>query len=325
MRRIEPVLVVPLLADRGESVLQDQLTGSNVIGADGCSHCADVALASRALKQLDEPSTRVPLPAVGRLDRVPDLDHAGGIGWTVVTGPADGQHALRVPNHTGDPPCAARVVQNLRTSSAPYSTPLGTSEVAGHRYSGGRVRRSQVAASKGVQRGRTQLHDPNSSHLARRGIPSLIDVGHLPTIPDTARDQKASSRIAGTRSLTDQGSAYGQASLTGNPVSSHSVYDAGDDGGRDLVDGSRVWRPAFPVGEEQMRGPDQRGSERVHVGIGRDAAQVPLGGEVGGDHDRCLTQERDTGGPGLAQPGTQGVARDDQTDDCHRDRLEQVY
>jgi len=197
---------------------------SNVIGADGCSHCADVALASRALKQLDEPSTRVPLPAVGRLDRVPDLDHAGGIGWTVVTGPADGQHALRVPNHTGDPPCAARVVQNLRTSSAPYSTPLGTSEVAGHRYSGGRVRRSQVAASKGVQRGRTQLHDPNSSHLARRGIPSLIDVGHLPTIPDTARDQKASSRIAGTRSLTDQGSAYGTITVALNSAVTCSTH-----------------------------------------------------------------------------------------------------
>ena len=46
-------------------------------------------------------------------------------------------------------------------------------------------------------------------------------------------------------------------------------YDAGEDRGHDLVDGSGLGRGAFPVGEQQMSGPDQRRSERVDVGVER--------------------------------------------------------
>ncbi len=73
-----------------------------------------------------------------------------------------------------------------------------------------------------------------------------------------------------------------------------------------------------------MPGPDQRGSECVDVGIGRNVAQFALGGEVGGDHGRGLRQDRDaTGWPGLAQPDAQVIPEDDEAYDRHGDRPEQ--
>ena len=77
------------------------------------------------------------------------------------------------------------------------------------------------------------------------------------------------------------------------PPPSCTIRLPGDDRGHDLADGSGLRRGGLPVGEQQVPGPDQRGSERVDVGVRRDPAQVTLGGEVGGDHGRGLGEERD--------------------------------
>jgi SAM-dependent methyltransferase len=74
-----------------------------------------------------------------------------------------------------------------------------------------------------------------------------------------------------------------------------------------------------------MPGPDQRGRERADVGIGRDAAQFALGGEVGGDHGRGLGQDRDAGQPGLTQPGAQVIPEGDEGDDFQGDGPEQGH
>jgi len=100
-------------------------------------------------------------------------------------------------------------------------------------------------------------------------------------------------------------------------------HGAGDDRGHDLIDGSRLRRGAFPAGEQQVPGPDQRGREHLDVGVGRDSAQFPFGGEVGGDHGRGFREDRDAGRPGLAQPGAQVIAEDEQADDLQGDRPEQ--
>jgi len=58
-------------------------------------------------------------------------------------------------------------------------------------------------------------------------------------------------------------------------------------GGQDRGEGPRygggLWC-AVGVGEQQVRGADQGGGERADIGVGRDAAQIALGGEVVGDH-----------------------------------------
>jgi hypothetical protein len=66
------------------------------------------------------------------------------------------------------------------------------------------------------------------------------------------------------------------------------------------MDRFRLWRGAFPVGEQQVPGPDQGGCERIDVGVCRDAAKLPLDGQVRGDHGRGLRHDRQTGQPGLA-------------------------
>jgi hypothetical protein len=60
----------------------------------------------------------------------------------------------------------------------------------------------------------------------------------------------------------------------------------------------------------------------VHVGVRRDAAEVPLGGEVGGDHPHGLRDHRQADRPGRPQPGAQFVPERDEREDRHGDRLE---
>lgn len=57
-------------------------------------------------------------------------------------------------------------------------------------------------------------------------------------------------------------------------------HDAGYDRGHDLVDDSGFAGRAVPAGEQQTPGPDQHGCKRVAVGIRRDTAEFPLGGQV---------------------------------------------
>jgi len=96
-----------------------------------------------------------------------------------------------------------------------------------------------------------------------------------------------------------------------------------EDRGHHLGDGCGLRRVCLPVGEQPVPGTDQDGAERVDVGIGRDAAQVPLRGEVGRDHHHGLGQHRNAGRPVPAQPGAQRVAEVDEGDDRHRRRPEQ--
>jgi anti-sigma B factor antagonist len=84
--------------------------------------------------------------------------------------------------------------------------------------------------------------------------------------------------------------------------------DAGDDRSHDLADGLGRWRGAVPAGEQQVRGSEQGGRERADVGVGGDAAQVALGGEIGREHSRGLGQQRDarrigTGSRRASPPG----------------------
>jgi len=80
-------------------------------------------------------------------------------------------------------------------------------------------------------------------------------------------------------------------------------HDAGNDRGHHLAAGASLRRSASPVGEQQVPGPDQGGSERVYVGIGRDAAQVAVCDEIGADHGGGFRRQRDACRPGPAQPG----------------------
>lgn len=102
------------------------------------------------------------------------------------------------------------------------------------------------------------------------------------------------------------------------------MHDARDHRSDHLVDGVNFWRRAFAAGEEQVPGPDQRGRERVDVSVRRDAAQVALDGEVGGDHARRFCYERNARRGGLAQPGAQVVSEDQEGDDRNSDGGEQL-
>ena len=66
------------------------------------------------------------------------------------------------------------------------------------------------------------------------------------------------------------------------------------------------------------------GRERVDVGAGGDAAEIPLGGQVRGDHGGDFRRDRHAGRDGLAQPGAQVVPEDEEADDLHGDRPELV-
>lgn len=55
------------------------------------------------------------------------------------------------------------------------------------------------------------------------------------------------------------------------------MHNAGDDRSHDLADGASLRRGAFPVGEEHVPGPDQRGCEGVDVGPGPDVLDVGCG------------------------------------------------
>jgi len=67
----------------------------------------------------------------------------------------------------------------------------------------------------------------------------------------------------------------------------------------------------------------QHQREGSDVGVGGDAAQVLLGGQIGRDHDGGLAQERDTARrPGVPQPSAQVIPEGDQPDDRDRYRPE---
>ena len=99
-------------------------------------------------------------------------------------------------------------------------------------------------------------------------------------------------------------------------------HDACDDRCHDLEDGFSPRRGSFAVRKQQVPGPDERRSERVDVGIRRDAAEFPLDGEIGGDHDCGFRQDRDAGRSGFAQPNAQVITRDDEADNNQCDRAE---
>src|SRR4051812_3015799 len=75
---LEPVLVVPLLADLDESVLQDEVSGSDVVGADRRADGAHSRLVRRTAEQRHQCGTRIALPSVGWVDGAADLDHPDG-------------------------------------------------------------------------------------------------------------------------------------------------------------------------------------------------------------------------------------------------------
>ncbi len=88
-----------------------------------------------------------------------------------------------------------------------------------------------------------------------------------------------------------------------------------EDRGHHLSNCASLRRAPFRSTNCRCPAPDQGESEHVDIGIGHDAAQVALDGEVGGDHGGGVCRQRDTGRPGLAQPGAQLVAEDDEGDD----------
>lgn len=105
-----------------------------------------------------------------------------------------------------------------------------------------------------------------------------------------------------------------------------SLYDIRDNRGDDLANGIGIRRDALPVREQQVSGPDQRECQRVDIGVGGDAPQLTLVGQVAGEHGARLGQDRDpTGRTGLSQPGAQLVPEYDEPDDRHGDRVEQVH
>lgn len=88
-----------------------------------------------------------------------------------------------------------------------------------------------------------------------------------------------------------------------------SCTTPGDDRRHDRADGCRLRRSALPVGEQQVPAPISVGASVSTSASAVIRPSFPLGVEVGGDHGRGPSQYRDTGRPGLAQPGAQVVHR----------------
>jgi hypothetical protein len=71
-------------------------------------------------------------------------------------------------------------------------------------------------------------------------------------------------------------------------------------------------------------GAHQGRGERADVGVGGDAAEIPLGGEVVADHGGGLGEQGDPGSGGGSQSGAELVAGDHQADECQVLRCEQL-
>jgi hypothetical protein len=99
--------------------------------------------------------------------------------------------------------------------------------------------------------------------------------------------------------------------------------DGGDDRGHDPADGRGIRLGRVDVGEEQVGGAHQGRGERADVGVGREAAELPLGGEVAADHGGGLRQQREPGAGGGPQPGPELVTGDHQADERQVLRCEQ--
>src|SRR5579859_5397281 len=76
------------------------------------------------------------------------------------------------------------------------------------------------------------------------------------------------------------------------------------------------------VGPKQVRPTDEQDGQRVDVGGDGDPTQSPLGREIGGDHLRRLSQERDAGWSGQAEPLEQRRPAADEGDDPPDSRIE---
>jgi Flp pilus assembly protein protease CpaA len=99
---------------------------------------------------------------------------------------------------------------------------------------------------------------------------------------------------------------------------------AAENRGHHRGDGFGVRLGAFPVHGQQVGGADERERERVDVSAGGDAAEIPLGGQVRGDHGGDFRRDRHAGRDGLAQPGAQVIPEDEEADDLYGDRPELV-
>jgi SAM-dependent methyltransferase len=67
-------------------------------------------------------------------------------------------------------------------------------------------------------------------------------------------------------------------------------------------------RGGLSGGEKQVSRTDQRGRERLDVGVGGDAPEVALGGQVGRNHSCGFREERDAPGCGPAHAGDEHEA-----------------
>jgi SAM-dependent methyltransferase len=74
------------------------------------------------------------------------------------------------------------------------------------------------------------------------------------------------------------------------------------------VNGIGVRRGGLSGGEKQVSRTDQRGRERLDVGVGGDAPEVALGGQVGRNHSCGFREERDAPGCGPAHAGDEHEA-----------------
>ena len=115
----------------------------------------------------------------------------------------------------------------------------------------------------------------------------------------------------------------GRPGRTSPLVSPRFLHSAGQDSGHHLSDGVGRGRPAGMVGEQQVRGTDQRRSERVDVGAGRNAAELAFRGQVIRDHHHSIGQEGNARWPRAAQPDAQLKPERDKGDHRHGDRTEQ--
>jgi hypothetical protein len=98
-----------------------------------------------------------------------------------------------------------------------------------------------------------------------------------------------------------------------------------DHGCHNLLDGLGPGRRAFSVGKEKVSGTDERRSERRSIGVGSDTAHLSLERQVRSEHGGSLGQDGHAGSAGFSQPGPHAVTRDNQADDGHGHRLEQLY
>ena len=140
----------------------------------------DIRFTFRSRQQRLQRRSRIAPAPMLRVHRVPDLDHARRVRRPVVAGAAHGHLPALVPDDTGHPRRAGRVLSNLLVPHPPHVPPLRAGEVGRQWHRAHRVRGSQVTVVQGAKHRRSHVHD---AHIPLRARLDLLVSRHPASMP----------------------------------------------------------------------------------------------------------------------------------------------